>query len=227
MSRDVGCSPSVITKIAAGRQSAGRRLLTAISAHPKVNPSWLLSGVGEPLLADSPEAPAAGWPLSISRQPLPGAPANSPGLLSGESLPTAGAFFRETRYWIEVQPRDPLLRIRHLKVAPKDLLLIETDASYWGRMDLVQQRICVVEMRGQAQLALVRHHEGEPDDPGDYLYVELPYPEDEPGDKLIVVRLRPDGSTETKVREPAPPLPRTKTISTRQILGVCLMLVRR
>lgn len=226
MSRDVGCSPSVITKIAAGRQSAGRRLLTAISAHPKVNPSWLLSGVGEPLLADSPEAPAAGWPLAISRQPLLGAPADSPGLLSGESLPTAGAFFRETRYWMEVQPRDPLLRIRRLKIASKDLLLIETDASYWSQMHLVQERICVVEMRGVAELAYVRHHEGDPDDPNEHLYVEMPY-EDETGDKLIVVRLRPDGSSETKVREPAPPLPRTKTISPRQILGVCLMLIRR
>jgi hypothetical protein len=93
-------------------------------------------------------------------------------------------------------------------------------------MHLVQERICVVEMRGVAELAFVRHHEGDPDEPNEYLYVEMPY-EDEPGDKLIVVRLRPDGSTETKVREPAPPLPRTKTISTRQILGVCLMLVRR
>ncbi len=226
MSRDVGCSPSVITKVAAGSQSAGRRLLTAIANHPKINPTWLLSGIGEPLLADSPEVPAAGWPLEITRQPLLGAPADCPGLLSGESFPTAGAFYRESRYWIEVQPRDPLLRLRHLRIAAKDLLLIETDKSYWSQIHLVQDRICVVEQQGVAELAFVHHHEGDPDDPNEHLYVEMPY-EQETGDRLVIVRLRADGSTETKVREPAPPLPRTRTIRSSQILGVCLMVVRR
>lgn len=187
----------------------------------------MLSGVGEPLLADSPEAlPQAGLCRfrgnhCRARQPIARVCSAvnrclRPALFSGRRV-TGLRCNQEIHFFA----------FDTLRLRLKDLLLIETDASYWGRMDLVQQRICVVEMRGQAQLALVRHHEGEPDDPGDYLYVELPYPEDEPGDKLIVVRLRPDGSTETKVREPAPPLPRTKTISTRQILGVCLMLVRR
>ncbi|MCA9180371.1 MAG: hypothetical protein KDA51_02940 [Planctomycetales bacterium] len=226
MSRDVGCSPSVITKIAAGSQSAGRRLLTAIAGHPKVNPTWLLSGVGEPLLADSPEVPAAGWPLAIARQPLLGEAADNSGLLSGESFPTAGAFYRESRYWLDVQPREPILRLRRLKIAAKDLLLIETDDSYWSQLHLVQERICVVQLQqGVAELALVRHHEGDPDDPNEHIYIEMPY-EDEAGDRLVIVRLRPDGSTDTKVREPAP-LPRTKTISRDQILGVCLMVVRR
>ncbi len=227
MSRDVGCSPSVITKIAAGSQSAGRRLLTAIASHPKVNPTWLLSGSGEPLLADSPEAPDTGWPLSVARQPLLGAPTHGAGLVSGETFPTAGAFYRESRYWLEVQAAEPILRLRRLNLLAKDLLLMETDASYWSQMHLVHDRICVVQLQeGVAELAFVCCHESEPDDPNEYLYIEMPYG-GEIGDKIVVVTLHTDGTADTQVRNPAPPLPRSKLIDPSQIVGVCQMVCRR
>ena len=227
MARDVSCSPSVLTKIAAGSQSPGRRLLTAISSHPKVNPSWLLAGKGEPLLADSNEVPAAGWPLPISRQALPGAPEAHPELLSGESFPTAGAFYRPSRYWLEVQPNEPLLRFRHLYLRPRDLLLVETDDSWWTQMRTVHERICVVPAnKSNVELGFVTQHEGDIDDPSEYLSIDLP-PDTEPRGRRVILDWKADGRVHATERWLNVPLPRSRQVSLSQVSGLCVMIVRR
>lgn len=227
MARDVGCSPSVLTKIAAGSQSPGRRLLTAISAHPKVNPSWLLAGTGEPLLADSSEVPEAGWPLPISKQALPGAPKAHHDLLSGESFPTAGAFYRPSRYWLEVQSREPLLRMRHLCLRPRDLLLVETDPSYWPQARMVHERICVVPAKKEnVELGFVTQHEGDEDDPAEYLSIDMP-PDIDQVARRVTVDWKADGSIEAAQHWIKPPLLRSRTVSLSQIFGICIMIVRR
>src|SRR5579871_395640 len=50
MSQAVGVSHAVIHKVASRKQEPGRRFLAAIAGHPKVNPAWLLTGDGTPLL---------------------------------------------------------------------------------------------------------------------------------------------------------------------------------
>lgn len=227
MARDVSCSPSVITKIAAGSQSPGRRLLTAISAHPKINPSWLFSGAGEPLLAEAPEVPAAGWPVPITRYALPGEPAAYQDLLTGESFPTSGAFYRPSRYWLEIHANEPLLRLPHLKLKTRDLLLIESDARWWEEMRFVHARICVVEAEdGQVRLAYVHYDEANPDDPGESLWMEAPLELD---GVRREVRLwwKEDGSLDARECPVEPGLRPQRRVSLAQIRGLSVMLLRR
>lgn len=151
MARDIGVSHSVLAKIASGTQSAGRRILGAIAAHPKVNPTWLLTGHGEPLLASSTAAPAEGWPLPISRQLLWLRPREQRDFFTGETFPVAGALYRETRYWLRVLPANSLVQHPFLSVRPYDLLLMETDPAFWATAEQIDQRICGVLRPGELQ----------------------------------------------------------------------------
>ena len=232
MARDVGCSPSVLVKIAAGSQAPGRRLLTAISSHPKVNPAWLLAGKGEPLLAVSSETPEAGWPVPIARQPLPGAPGSDPERLSGESFPTAGAFYRPSRYWLELQPNSPILRIQYLSLQPRDLLLVETDNRQWTEMHLVHEQVCVVQGdQGSLNLAFISHDEGDQDDPSEHLYITLPsHTEGSKVEREFVIQLAANGASkfeERPSRGARPPLPRHEKVLISQVVGLSTMVVRR
>lgn len=145
MARAIGCSHTVLTKIAAGLQSPGTRLLSAIAQHPKINPAWLLSGDGEPLLQERADTPTEGWPLPISRQLLPGAPDEFRSMLSGETFPIAGAFFRETRYWFQVQRGEPVLRDSSLKLDVGDLLLLDANTANLEATNFSQPRLCAIK----------------------------------------------------------------------------------
>ena len=82
----------MLSKIATGEQSPGRRLLEAIASHPKVNPAWLLSGEGTPLLAEKPNVPTEGWPVKIASKLLPGPLDQHRRLLLDDTFPVAGIF---------------------------------------------------------------------------------------------------------------------------------------
>ena len=97
MARAIGVTHSVLTKVAAGQQNPGRRLLDAVASHPKISPAWLLTGQGEPLVAVSPETPTGGWPVPIFRQLLSGSLEQNRSLSTGEYFPLPGGLFRQTR----------------------------------------------------------------------------------------------------------------------------------
>ena len=248
MGRAIGCSHSVLTKIAAGQQAPGRHLLTAIAAHPKVNPTWLMSGEGEPLLAERSDSPAEGWPLPIARQIIVGPPAQYRTLLSGEHFPVTGAFYQPSRYWLEIQPSDPITRSRHNLAKDGDLLLMETDPVWWKETYLVDGRTCVVRVQinnqEQHKLSYVMYSSGGQEEP-ESLLAEL-FGGNVDRDALtteIILRKPPGGdwAIRQQYRNPDSPAARTPGKRARQIslgpqvypiqlhdiLAVCLMLVRR
>ena len=126
MARDVGVSHTAINRVVSGERTPGRVLLTAISGHPKVNPGWLLTGEGEPLLAEREESPVGGWALPIAKRPLPGPPQENMTLLSGESFPVARPYYVRSRYWLEIQESDIVAQDLRQKTSPGDLLLVDT-----------------------------------------------------------------------------------------------------
>src|SRR5690606_10291031 len=99
MAQAVEVSHSVLVKIAAGQQGPGRRLLQAIAGHPKVNPAWLFTGEGEPLVAPKSDV-TEGWPLPVAYEPLPGPVEKHKDKLSDDTFLVAGRFYRPSRYWL-------------------------------------------------------------------------------------------------------------------------------
>ena len=89
---------TLIYRIVSGEQPPGRQMLSALADHPKGNPAWLLSGSGEPLLAERDDGVSGGWLLPIAREPLPGAPEDHRDRLSDDKFPVPGSFYRSTPY---------------------------------------------------------------------------------------------------------------------------------
>src|SRR4029079_8247977 len=126
------------------RQAPGRRVLQCICQHPKVNPGWLISGEGSPLLASDPEGPSRGWPIPIAKRLLPGPVDKFSEYLSPEVFPVAGAFFGATRYAYCVAEDDPVVNIPWLKIATGDWLLVETDRHAWQEASQLEGRFVTV-----------------------------------------------------------------------------------
>jgi hypothetical protein len=146
MARDLGVAQSLVSKIVNGAQGAGKRFLATLARYPGVNPDWLVRGEGQPLLL-----PPKGT-LPVSYSVLPGSPIDYPNLLSGERHPIAESLDRPTRYWLELPPHSPLLRDPALRLMDGDLVLIESDRAWIGRVDLVESRICAVRLQvGQTE----------------------------------------------------------------------------
>jgi hypothetical protein len=216
-----------------------------------VNPGWLLGGEGEPLLAEREAVPAAGWPLPIAKQLLPGEPGDNQHLLSGETYPIAGAFYRPTRYWLEIQRSDPIVKEHSRKVDWGDLLLMETDPSWRKEYRSVDERLCAVCFPGgggetRVELGLVTFEPETQDDPGYFCVDTFEQIVDRRQlVKQVVLHLYPDGHVEPqrprlmrKVRKEGKDerfgrvgnlaLSRNlKSLQLRDICAVCLMVVRR
>jgi len=129
MAERLGCSQAVISKIKTGRQPPGQQLLSALARHPKINPAWLLTGEGEPLLAAPDDD--GGWPVPISRHILPGPLDHHRRELPGHSIPVAGSLFQGSRYFLEISVGMPVIAQADEQFKPGDLLLIETEVAGW------------------------------------------------------------------------------------------------
>jgi hypothetical protein len=245
MGRSVGCSHTVLAKIVGGQQGPGRRLLASIAEHPKVNPGWLLSGAGEPLLASG-SMSAEGVMLPIAQRPLPGHPDRHREYLSGQSFPVPSAYYRDSRYWLAIERGARMLNDLRESFEVGDLLLMETSPEWCQQFNQVNGRLCIIRMASKAlppELARVHFVSEAPDGPD--------YWEADPFEHM----LRSGPATERFVIECTPgrhPTVRQQTvlpssgkgraserrsskdaasqpysIKLEQIVGVCVLLVRQ
>lgn len=140
MARDLGVSQALISKLVNGQQAAGKQFLLTLAKHSGVNLEWLVDGQGPPVQ----------WPeresLPVARAVLPGPPLSVPDMLTGERHPVAEAFTRQTRYWLQVQPSTPILRVESLRLMAGDLMLIEGDPAWARQADMVVGRPCGVRL---------------------------------------------------------------------------------
>ncbi len=157
MGRAIGVTHSVLGKIAAGKQSAGRELLSKLAEHPKINPTWLLTGSGEPLLA-SDQSSMSGLVLPIADHPLPGPTEKNRSHFLGPCFPVAGAYFRASRYWLRFSDELSPHNFRRAGLRPGDLILMETDYNYWATESQVANHIVVASQAtaGTYQLCFAR-----------------------------------------------------------------------
>lgn len=169
LAQDVGVSHAVVNKVAARMQEPGRRLLAAIADHPKVNPAWLLTGQGTPLLqaADVESAPRA---VPVARQLLPGSPQQYAAQLSEDAFDHRHLFLG-SQYWLRLQPGQPILEDPERGFLLGDFLLMETDRRRFPRERWLHGRLCVVWVPGEAgqeptlRLGAVTFYPAAPDDP--------------------------------------------------------------
>lgn len=225
---DVGCSPSVISKILAGRQKPGSRLIQRLLKLENVNPEWLLSGEGEPWLAEAADRTCA---LPVSSVVLPGDPRESKEQLTGESFPIAEAFYRPTRYFLRLSRHHSILAWRPYALAEGDLLLLETNPGYWRDASVLHKRICAIQEDGVASLRSVQVEHGEPDGRGP-LEIRIERYEDAVDRALVFTETKGGRPFRMKGAERVPVSQSQLTIqghliNSSQILAAGLLVVRR
>jgi hypothetical protein len=169
MAEDISVSHTAINKVASKAREPGRRLLAAIAGHPKVNPAWLLTGQGAPLLEAADDA--RDKPVPVARQLLPGPPQQNAELLSGDAL-DHGHLFLPTQYWLRLQPGQPLLEDPEYGFLLNDLLLLESDRRRFPRVQSLHGWLCVVRLAAAdpgrepvLKLGAVDYHQASPGEP--------------------------------------------------------------
>jgi hypothetical protein len=249
MARYIGVSHTSINRVVSGERRPGRSLLRAICEHPKVNATWLLTGQGEPLLAEREETGTAGWVLPIARKPLLGPPGQNRRLLTGDTFAIPVSFYRDSRYWLEVQPGDPALRDAGERVKPGDLLLMETDASFWQDLHAVHDRLGFIrtDAKDGSELKLVKLDYGVEHEEGPSLRANIfdDLPDRSELRRCIHIYERLDGQLELHTTYHKPSrragggegerervsemtfLPVLRTISPEDIVSVSILILRR
>lgn len=238
MARDINMSHAAIGRVVRGERPPGRELLTAIANQPKVNATWLLTGEGEPLVAEQAQLP-------VARTLLPGPPDNWSDLLSGEHFPMAVSFALPSRYLYEVPAGHPIVH-HGPKVESHDLLLLETDRTLCKNPQAVDNRTCVIRdpdaHNRRVVLAHVTfdpgHGEG-PDELNADIYDEqLPLPTParsvrdsvigELGDEWeIVARPKKPSSPRESAKRRMEPMGSSRCLKPADIVAVCVQLIRR
>jgi hypothetical protein len=131
MARAVGVAQPSLSRVVNGVQEPGRRLLAKIAAHPEVSDTWLYTGRGSPFVAPGQLQLSAGPSLPVSSTILPSLPDACLHMLTGDLYPVSAFHFRVSRYWLRVAEGDPITRDDAWRVLAGDLLLVESDNTYW------------------------------------------------------------------------------------------------
>jgi hypothetical protein len=150
-------SQAYLSRVVHGQQNVGPEFLEALSRLPGVNPRWVETGEGEPLL------PPTHGTLPVASSILPAWPERCPELMSGERFPVAEAFAKPSRYWYRVELTCPALRATALALLPGDMLLLDADVTAWtDRLSDCAGKLFGVRVRrgeqSSYQLALLRRH---------------------------------------------------------------------
>lgn len=140
MAEETSLSQSVISKIVLGKQDPGSRVLKLLSQHPKVNPAWLLSGEGDPLVTARKSHGDQGWPLPVSEVLLLGPPSTCRELLTSHIELVAGVVYRESAYVYLLTDNIP-----EAQMQAGDRILMDANPRRWRRnLRVLDGKLCAV-----------------------------------------------------------------------------------
>lgn len=125
-----GISQPTWSRVLAGRQAPSWKLLAAL-IDLGVNVEWVLTGRGYPFLEDSPEHRAGKREFLVARAILPGPPEQCQEHLVGLDLHVDELTRSRSRYWLQIQDRDPIVHDDRVGIRAGDLIQMETDPTYW------------------------------------------------------------------------------------------------
>lgn len=191
MAKDLCVSRGAISNVLSGKRAAGRELLVAIAADPRVDAGWLLTGKGNALVQKQVEPSVTGICLPCALELLPGPVQQNHHLLHTDRLATTRSSYRLSRYWFCVPDDSPWIADPELKIEPGDQLLIETNQTYWeSRKTNSRRQPCVVCLEDKKQALPAYVPQGE-DDPRLY-DIPLPGPAPECARGLRPLSLGPE-----------------------------------
>lgn len=144
MARAVGTSQASLSRIINQVQKPGSKLLAAIASLPEVSDTWLYTGKGDPFVPSLQVPAIEELELPVARRLLPGPVEAHRDQFTDDRFPVARRFYRESRYWYEVQRGEPIVGEASQKVAVGDLLLMETDPSQRRYEQSLLGKLCVV-----------------------------------------------------------------------------------
>ena len=145
MADSLGVSKGLVSKVATRAQRPSEAFLDAIARLPMVNGDWLRYGRGLPLL------PSTVGSLAVAEVILPGPPGTHTGLLHGERCAVAAALERETRYWLRVGGHFAIASVPEMRIAARDLLLMETARDHLDRLDVLDGQLCAIAISSETQ----------------------------------------------------------------------------
>jgi hypothetical protein len=148
MAAETGMSQPQISLVVRGERSPGAKMLSALAKDPRLNRRWVLEGIGEPLAASGTvDQPVDRRNLPVASCLLPVSPQVNAGMLSGATFSVAESFCKKSRYFYKVQNTDPAVRAG-LDIKANDLLLFETDPSYWRpNLNVLLDKLCAIRLR--------------------------------------------------------------------------------
>ena len=146
MARELQVSQPVTWRVMQGKQAPPGKLIENLARDPRVNLAWLFRGEGNP-------TGIAGQAMPVAKVILPGPPDDHQDFLLGETYPLATGFCRPSRYWLEIQPGDPVLR-SGLRLNVRDLLLMESDRRAFPTPDRLAHHLCAVRINVDGQTTL-------------------------------------------------------------------------
>lgn len=241
----IGFSHTIISRVAAG-QAPGRRLLSAIAERLRANPTWLLTGTGQPF---SEPVDASGHAvLPETDVLLPGPPLEYQHLLTKRSLILSEDLFSATQYWLRLKSTEPLVEQATFGFCAGDQLLFETDPRNFPREKQLGGQLCIVRFPHEVpelRLAAVTYCAADSDTGPERLEVNTFSFQDVPPNRLvreIAYRHYPNGTIRQEERflqlipfrnaERAVPLddcspPRRPEIQYANIVAVWLYILRR
>jgi len=125
-----GISQPTWSRVIAGRQAPSWKVLVALM-ELGVNTEWVLTDRGQPFFQESPEHRAGQPHFLVAKAILPGQPQQHRMHLLHLDLHLDELTRSASRYWLQIQPRDPIADAPDEDIRGGDLVLLETDPDYW------------------------------------------------------------------------------------------------
>lgn len=142
MAEALGLSQPAVWRAVNGKHIPSGTFLAGLARFADVDLNWLFRGQG-----DQPK-PNAELAIPISQRLLDGKPREHQDQLSGSFVPVAAGDYAPTRYFLEVQPDEPIRHSEEMKVRVRDLLLMETDRRRFPPRDRLFH-LCGFRVKGR------------------------------------------------------------------------------
>lgn len=135
----LGVTQALVNIVVREVQPPTRNLMARLGGVERVNRVWAETGEGEPFLPD------VRGTLPVSDVLLPGPPADSAALMTGERVAVVPTYDRPTCYLWRLPNGHPAVAVEDWRLAPSDLLLLETARAVIEVPGGLNRKWCVLD----------------------------------------------------------------------------------